>query len=52
MPLSSIILIILILIFLGVLPTIFLSKRWVYYPSILASLLLMLIAILLAMGKI
>lgn len=52
MTLGTILLIILILILLGVIPTWPHSRNWGYYPSGGVGLLLLIIIILLLMGRI
>jgi hypothetical protein len=52
MTLSTILLILLIIILLGVLPRWPYSRGWGYYPSSIVGLILIIIIILLLMGRI
>jgi hypothetical protein len=51
MPLSTILIIVLILILVGVLPTWPYSRDWGYYPGGALGLILVIVLILLLMGR-
>jgi uncharacterized protein DUF3309 len=52
MPIGTILLIVLILLLIGALPTWPHSKQWGYYPSGLLTVLLVILIILLLLGRI
>lgn len=52
MPLSTILLVLLILLLLGVIPTWPYSRAWGYYPSSLVGVVLIVLIILLLTGRI